>query len=190
MAGGTDGNSLSVGGMGAKVKAAELVTRSGESLWIAGGWDFAVLERILAGEDVGTLFVADASGRMAKHKRYLAFFSKPGGDIVVDAGAARALRQHGRSLLPSGVSGVTGTFSRGDTVRIVDAAGGEIARGVTNYSSTEVECIRGRRTSELQQALGYEAAAYDEVVHRNYLVLTGAWAESELGSDDKQKAAP
>jgi len=172
MAEGTDGNRFSVGGMKSKLRAAELVTRAGENLWIADGADFQVLDDLFAGADVGTLFTADKGPRMKARKRFLAFFSEPGGDLVVDSGAARALARQGRSLLPSGIAAVQGRFERGDTVRILSAAGVEIGKGVCNYSSDEVLRIKGRKSTEVSGILDCEAY-YEEVVHRNYLALTG-----------------
>jgi glutamate 5-kinase len=171
LASGTDGNPFSVGGMKTKIAAAEIVTRAGEPLWIADGRDFAVLRRILAGEDTGTLFTPRRSERMSGHKRFLAFFTEPVGDIVIDSGAVRAVREQGRSLLPGGIVDCRGNFGRGDTVRLVDADGVEIARGLANYSKAEVSRIQGVRTSEISALLG-EDASFDEVVHRDYLVVT------------------
>jgi len=169
MAGGTDGNELSTGGMITKVRAAELVTRAGEPLWIADGRDFAILASILNGADVGTLFVPVKRARMSGSKRYLAFFSRPAGEVVVDAGAERALCEAGKSLLPSGIQAVRGTFRRGATVRVMGPGGNEIARGVTNYDAAEVERIMGRRSDEVASLIGGDA--YQEVIHRDHLVL-------------------
>jgi glutamate 5-kinase len=171
MAGGTDGNRFSVGGMRTKLRAAELVTRAGEHLWIADGSDFSVLDQVFSGADVGSLFPASSPVRMKARKRFLAFFSEPTGRIVVDAGAEDALCRQGRSLLPGGVVAVEGGFARGDTVCIVNADGCELGRGVTNYSQTEVARIRGAQSSQISEILG-EDVCFEEVVHRNYLVLT------------------
>lgn len=170
MAGGTDGNELSVGGMITKVRAAELVTRSGEPLWIADGRDFAILQTIIEGTDVGTLFVPVKNARMSASKRYLAFFSRPGGELVVDAGAERAVCEGGKSLLPSGIRAVRGAFRKGATLRVLGPAGNEIAKGVTNYDAADVERIMGRRSAELAGLIGGDA--YQEVIHRDHLVLT------------------
>ena len=172
MAGGTDGNQLSTGGMVTKLRAAQLVNRAGEALVIADGRDFAVLEQVLAAADVGTLFMPSRGTRMAAHKRYLAFFSEPTGEITIDAGAERALCEGGRSLLPSGVRDVTGDFRRGATVVIRSLDGQEIAKGVSNYAAAELERIRGKRSAEVLKLLGNDA--YEEVVHRSHLVLTSA----------------
>ncbi|NOY80190.1 MAG: glutamate 5-kinase [Kiritimatiellaeota bacterium] len=171
LAGGTDGNRFSTGGMTSKLRAAEIVCRSGEPLWIADGHDFGALEAVFRAEDVGTLFVPDSKrSRMSARKRFLAFFSEPAGSLTIDEGAVRALVTQGRSLLPSGVVGAEGSFRRGDTVRILAPDGREIARGVSNYPLELVLQIQGQQTREVHTLLG--RAAYDEVVHRNYLVLT------------------
>ncbi len=170
-AGGTDGNRFSTGGMTSKLRAAEIVCRSGEPLWIADGHDFGAIEAVFRAQDVGTLFVPESRrNRMSARKRFLAFFSEPAGSLTVDEGAVRALMTQGRSLLPSGIVGAEGGFRRGDTVRILAPDGHEIARGVSNYPMGLVQRIQGRQTREVHELLGQ--AAYDEVVHRNYLVLT------------------
>jgi glutamate 5-kinase len=172
MAGGTDGNRFSVGGMATKLRAAEVVMRAGEALTIANGRDFGVLGKIASGEDVGTLFCGPAQRRrMSGHKRFLAFFSEPAGDLLVDRGAAEAVSRKGRSLLPGGIVGLSGTFGRGDTVRILNEDQEELGRGVSNYSHDEVARIRGLKSSEIRRILGQDAC-FDEVVHRDYLVVT------------------
>ena len=171
MASGTDGNRFSVGGMITKLRAAELVTRAGEGLWIADGTDFSILDRIIAGEDVGTLFPAGSDTRMRSHKRYLAFFAEHRGDLIIDAGAEKAVVEQGRSLLPSGITQIIGDFVRGDTIRILNTDGVELGRGVTNYSSENVALIKGRKSGDIRAILGYDACD-DVVVHRSYLVLT------------------
>ncbi len=170
MAGGTDGNAFSTGGMITKVLAGERILRSGSAMWIVDGTDFGVLPRLLAGEDVGTLFAPAKAARMAAHKRFLAFFSKTAGEIVVDAGAEKALCSGGKSLLPGGIREVRGEFRRGATVRVLNPGGEEIARGVTNYGSGELLRIKGRKSAEIPAILGAEA--YDEAIHRDHLVLT------------------
>ncbi|NLF17367.1 MAG: glutamate 5-kinase [Lentisphaerae bacterium] len=172
MAGGTDGNRFSVGGMATKLRAAEVVMRAGESLIIADGRDFGVLAQIAAGADIGTLFCGRGdTRRMPSHKRFLAFFSEPAGEVVVDAGAEEAVCRKGRSLLPGGVTDQAGAFGRGDTVRIVNAQGLELGRGISNYRCDEVARIKGRKSADIRRILGVDAC-FDEVIHRDYLVLT------------------
>ncbi|MGE4565092.1 MAG: glutamate 5-kinase [Victivallaceae bacterium] len=168
MAGGTDNAEFSIGGMASKLKAAELVTSAGEYLWIADGREEKIINRILDGEDVGTLFVPGPR-RVPGHKRYLRYFAAPAGSLVVDAGAAKALRNKGGSLLPSGIVEVRGSFKRGNSVEIIDAAGTAIARGLVNYASSECDLIKGLHSSKLEKALGHTADT--EVVHRDNLSL-------------------
>jgi glutamate 5-kinase len=125
------------------------------------------LERIEAGARC-TWFVADASP-VTVRKQWIAGMLQPGGELTVDAGAARALRE-GKSLLPAGVVRVAGRFDRGDAVVVRDPGGLEIARGLAAYSSMDAERICGRRSAELESLLGYRGR--DEMIHRDDLVLT------------------
>jgi glutamate 5-kinase len=170
MGAGTDGNEFSTGGMATKLSAAKLVTGGGDNLWIADGRDFGVLARLFAGEDIGTLFQTGKERRLHAHKRYLAFFSKPKGEIIIDSGAEEAVCRHGSSLLPSGITAVTGSFKRGETILLLNENRQELGRGVSNYSNGDIVRIRGQHTRELKHILGHEA--YNAVVHRNYLVMT------------------
>ncbi len=154
MAGGTT-SATAVGGMKTKIDAAKIVVRSGIPLVIAPGRRFDVLSRILAGEDEGTLFVA-RPGRLPGRKRWIAFFHREAGRLVVDDGARRALCDEGRSLLAPGVAGVEGEFEAGAVVGIRDSQGREIARGLVRVSSS---ALRG----------GAERGAV--VVHRDNLVV-------------------
>jgi glutamate 5-kinase len=171
MARGTDGNQFSVGGMITKLKAAQIVTACGEPLIIAHGEDFSILEQIFSGEDVGTIFLPGRKQRMHARQRFLAFFSEPTGCLVVDAGAEKALCQRNTSLLPGGILGVSGAFQRGDTVKIVNTARQELARGIVNLAYDEVVRICGAKSADLDKCLGH-AVDTKVVVHRDYLVLT------------------
>ena len=157
-----------IGGMESKLDAARIATEAGEAAVIADGTEDGVLRRIVSGAKVGTLFVP-AQRRLSSYKRWLRFTSRPRGSVRVDQGARRAVERRGKSLLPSGVVGVTGSFQPGDAVRIEDAIGEEFARGLSNYSSDEIEQIMGRQTHQIEAALGYKY--YDEVVHRDNLAL-------------------
>ncbi len=168
MAGGTDNAEFSIGGMSSKIRAAEMVTAAGESLWIADGREDGILEKIIHAEDVGTLFIPGPN-RVSGHKRWLKFFACCTGSLVVDQGAAKALREKGGSLLPSGVVEIRGVFKRGDSVEVLDPAGVTIARGLVNYSSAECAVIRGMHSPELGRALG--RAADEEIIHRDNLSL-------------------
>jgi glutamate 5-kinase len=156
------------GGMRSKLQAARLVTQAGGSVVIASGRKPEPLTRILAGEPVGTLFLARGQTQGAR-KRWIGLTARPRGHFIVDAGARRALETGSKSLLAIGVVEVVGEFEKGDVVGIQDAEGREFARGLTNYATAEARQIRGLRTEQVRQALG--DALYDEVVHRDNLVL-------------------
>ena len=171
MAQGTDGNPYSVGGMITKLRAAQIVNHSGEALLIANGKDFEVLSRIMAGEDLGSLFLPARKNRLHARQRFLAFFSEPSGSLIIDAGAEKAILKNNRSLLPGGVLGSIGIFQRGDTVRIVNSERKELARGIVNFDFDEVAKICGQQSGELSRLLEREVE-HQEIVHRDYLVLT------------------
>ena len=165
---GTSRSALGTGGMRSKLEAARSVTRAGGSVIIASGKAPEPLTRILAGEPVGTLFLARGSTQGAR-KRWIGLTARPRGHFVVDAGARRALEAGTKSLLAIGIVEVVGEFDKGDVVGIRDAEGLEFARGLTNYATAEARRIQGLRTEQARQALGQ--ALYDEVVHRDNLVL-------------------
>ncbi len=157
-------SSLGSGGMAGKLAAAAIATRAGEVAIIANSRTPKVLVRLLAGERVGTCFVP-AGRKLSSRRRWIGQASRPAGRITVDQGAAGAITRRGKSLLPSGIIAVSGRFKKGDTVRVVDESGGEIARGLTNYSSEQIDRIKGLRSSQLAQVLGEKD--YDVVIHRN-----------------------
>jgi glutamate 5-kinase len=126
------------------------------------------LAQVLAGDDVGTLFVPP-SLPLASRKHWIAYAHKPAGALVVDDGAKDALLRASKSLLPSGISEVRGRFSAGEAVSVLGADGVEFARGLSSYASDDVEKIRGKRTSDIQAVLGYKYL--DEVIHRDDLVV-------------------
>ena len=160
-------SALGRGGMNSKLEAARTVTESGEAMVIADGRMDNVLPRVLAGEGVGTLFVP-AGRRRTGRSRWIGS-ARAAGRIVVDEGAAAAVAQKNRSLLPAGIVKVEGTFERGDVVEILSPAGVCVARGLTNYASDDVKRIRGKKTAEVRALLA--EGAYDEVVHRDNLVV-------------------
>jgi len=160
-------SALGKGGMSSKLAAARMVTDAGESMVVANGRTDDVLPRILDGEEVGTLFVPSPKKRSSR-SRWI-FAARPAGSIVVDAGAVRALVEKNRSLLPAGIVKVEGDFSPGDVISIVGPDGAGIARGLTNYSAADVTKISGKKTAEVRTMLG--EIAYDEVVHRDNLVV-------------------
>jgi glutamate 5-kinase len=171
MASGTDGNALSVGGMITKLNAAEMCMAAGEHLWICDGRDFATLRQLFAGEDVGTLFLA-TSAKMAKSKRWLAFFTEPAGRVRVDSGAAEALLERGKSLLPSGIVQVDGNFQMGDTVNICDLDGSVIGVGITNYDASDLLRIRGLHSSAFEEIL--QRPCFTSAIHRDNLAILTA----------------
>ena len=159
---------LGSGGMASKIAAARLATSSGEIVVIANSRTPNVVTRILAGRDVGTLFVP-SERKLSGRLRWIGQASRPSGKLIVDDGAAAALVEGGKSLLPAGVAEVTGRFGKGDTVSIVDSTGREIARGMTNYDSDALGRIKGLKTHQIAQVLGEKL--YDEAVHRNNMTL-------------------
>ena len=160
---------LSRGGMASKLNAARMANRAGENAIIASGRRLEVLSSIIAGELVGTLFLAH-NRSLAARKRWIGFTAQPRGQLVLDAGARRAVEREGRSLLPIGVVEAVGHFHKGDIVALRDAEGTEFARGLTNYSSDDIRRIKGLKTSAIAATLGH--CPYQEVVHRDNMVVT------------------
>ena len=167
MAGGA-GSSLGRGGMLTKVQAAKKAALSGATTIIAHGREADVLLRLYEGERIGTRLTADALSLQAK-KTWLAGHLKTSGTVTLDAGAARALMEGGKSLLSIGVTAVNGSFERGAVVSCLNAEGHEIARGLVNYSSSEAQKIMRRPTTLIEQVLCY--IAEPELIHRDNLVL-------------------
>ena len=156
------------GGMPTKLDAARLVTTSGIPMIMAHGRDREIALRAACGEAVGTFFQA-AAGKLEARKRWMLSGTSQRGQVVVDDGAASALLEHHRSLLPAGVRRAEGEFSRGDTVFIVNEKGRRIACGIANYGAYDIVRIRGLSSGKIEETLGYHYG--QEVVHRNNLVL-------------------
>lgn len=167
MAGAT-GGALGRGGMATKVRAAQLAARSGAASVIVGGRLSAVLERIHAGEDVGTLLVPD-SAPMAARKQWLAGHLQMRGVLTLDAGAVKALQEKGVSLLPVGVRDVAGNFSRGEMVACVGPDNERVACGLVNYDSDEARKIMGASSDRIAERLGYVEER--ELIHRDNMVV-------------------
>ena len=168
MAGGA-GSSVGTGGMLTKVLAAKRAARSGAHTVIASGRVDNVLLRLAQGEMIGTQLSA-VSPPMAARKKWLADHLQVRGRLQVDAGAVRALREEGKSLLPVGVHDVAGEFERGEVVACLDPAGAEIARGLVNYSAAEIRRIAGQPSTRIESILGY--VDEPELIHRDNMVLS------------------
>jgi glutamate 5-kinase len=167
MAGGA-GSAIGSGGMLTKILAAKRAARSGASTIIASGREPEVLLRLAGGEQIGTHLHAEQIKTLAR-KQWLADHLRVHGRVMLDAGASKALRQDGKSLLPIGVTKVEGNFDRGDVVACIDADGKEIARGLVNYNVIEAARILGQPSKEIEKILGYVDEA--ELIHRDNLVL-------------------
>jgi glutamate 5-kinase len=167
MAGGTK-SETAVGGMASKISAAKLATKSGCGVFIASGAEPDVLIKLFSGHSTGTFFVPSGLPMEAR-KRWLAYFQRPTGTITVNAGAARALREGGKSLLAVGVTGAAGGFVAGDIVNIAGPDGAVFARGVAAFEEDEIPRVAGKTTDEIH-ALDPSRKRL-EVVHRDNLVL-------------------
>lgn len=165
MAGGS--GALGRGGMRTKIKAAQVAALSGTVTLIASGREPDILLRLYEGESVGTLLVP-SDPALAARKRWLAGPMRPQGELVLDAGASRAVSEGRGSLLAVGISAVRGEFGRGALVACVDADGRELARGLTNYTASELARIRGHASSEFERLLGL--CREEEVIHRDNLI--------------------
>jgi glutamate 5-kinase len=168
MAGGA-GSSIGRGGMLTKILAAKRAAGSGASTVIAWGREPDALIRLIQGDAIGTLLVAQTQKNQAR-KQWMADHLQMRGAVVVDDGAAAKVRVEGKSLLPIGMLSVEGDFSRGDVIAVRDSSGVEIARGLANYASGEARLLCRKPSSEFEKLLGY--AAEPEMLHRDNLVLT------------------
>ncbi len=156
------------GGMDSKLKVAEILSRAGIPVLLADGRESDILARLLAGEEIGTLFLP-ASEKYPDKKMWIGYLRKVKGWIRVDRGAEIAIKEKGKSLLPSGILAAGDTFHAGDTVSLLNEKGEEIARGLVNYSSAILERIKGKKTPEVKKILG--ELPYEEIVHRDNLLL-------------------
>jgi len=160
---------LGTGGMVTKVEAARLATASGITVVVADGRESEVISRVAAGESIGTRFLP-ATSRLESRERWMLSGLSTRGKLVVDSGAALALKKQKRSLLAAGIREVDGNFRRGDIVNIYDTDGVKLGCGMTNYDSGDIEIIRGVHSKKIAGLLGYDYGS--EVVHRNNLVVT------------------
>jgi glutamate 5-kinase len=159
---------VSKGGMASKLTTAKFVTMSGQSVIIAWGREPNVLVQLAQGEPTGTLFLPQ-SKTLTPRKRWIGFSAQTAGSVMVDEGAAKAMTNDGRSLLAIGIRDVVGEFGKGDIVSVVNQRSIEIARGLINYSASQIRQIRGCRSDRIEQILGQ--CPYEEVIHRDNLAM-------------------
>lgn len=164
-------SALGTGGMHSKLAAAQCVTDAGELCVIANGRLENVLLDIVDGQRVGTVF-APAPRKLVARKRWIGLAKRPSGTLVIDPGAADALRKRGSSLLATGITDAQGSFEPGAVVVVNDPQGSEVARGLINYSSEDTRQIMGKRSNQFANILGH--SAYPEVIHRDNMVVTPA----------------
>ena len=165
-------NEVSTGGMLSKLESASTLVKAGRAVVIADGRKPGVLKNIFASEDVGTLLGGNIESKnLPSKKRWIAFFNRIQGSIVIDSGAVRAILKRGNSLLPVGVKKANGEFGAGALVSICTPKGKVIAKGLAEYSSEEINIIRGKKTSEIANLLG--SRNYDEIIHCDNMVILG-----------------
>jgi glutamate 5-kinase len=160
---------LGTGGMKSKITAARKLNRGGIPMVIAGGRTPSVLDRLFAGETLGTFFMPRPE-RMGSRKRWIGFSVQSEGILGLDDGAAAAVVKGGKSLLPGGVVSVSGNFDVGAAVLLTDAKGDPLGTGLVNYSAADVRLIMGKKTDRIAEILG--AKPYDEIIHRDNLTVT------------------
>jgi len=165
---GKSGSAVGTGGMYSKVLSAKQANDYGIPVVVMSGKRRGLLRRLIEGERVGTYFAPRAL-KIPSRKGWIAYGIRSKGVVYLDDGAVHAITMKGKSLLPSGILRVEGEFNIGDAVSCLDQSGRRVAKGLTNYSSREVELIKGRKTSEIEKVLGYKYS--DEVIHRDNLVV-------------------
>ncbi len=165
---GGKGSAVGTGGMYSKILAAGQAVDHGIPVVIMNGKKSGLLAKLLDGKRIGTYFKPREHGLSSK-KGWIAYGVRSRGAVYLDDGAVKALTTMGKSLLPSGILRVEGSFEVGDYIRCVTTEGRKIAKGLTNYSSTDLEHIKGKKTSEIEKILGYKYS--DEVIHRDNLVV-------------------
>jgi glutamate 5-kinase len=163
-------SSRGTGGMQSKLEAVRMATAVGSSVIVAGGTQPGVLDRIVAGDDVGTLFLA-ATEPVPAWKRWIGYTLTPRGRLHLDAGATRAVLENGKSLLAIGVTQVEGEFDEGELVSLLAPDGHEFARGLSNYDSATARKLAGKRSADIEAILGHQQ--YGSIVHRDNLAVTG-----------------
>jgi glutamate 5-kinase len=161
-------SALGTGGMGSKLEAVKKAAAAGVPCLIANGLRPGVLGQVFSGQEVGTFFLPQAH-KLSSRQYWLAYNVAPKGAILVDTGAREALVHMGKSLLPAGILEVFGGFPKGSAVSLMDPEGKNFAMGLSNYSSRDINRIKGKQTQEIAQSLGHEDL--DEVIHRDNLVI-------------------
>ena len=162
------GSAVSTGGMYSKLLAAKQATGHGIPVVIMSGKRKGLLQRLFEGKQVGTYF-KPIEVKLSSRKGWIAYGVRAKGKVVLDDGAVKALTERGRSLLPSGIAKIEGHFDEGDAVSCISRKGHKVAKGLTNYSSTDLARIKGKKTSEIEKILGFKYS--DEVIHRDNLVV-------------------
>ncbi len=168
---------MGLGGILSKVRAADKVARCGAHTIVANGLVDDILDRLAAGQEVGTLFLPRGK-RLRGRKHWIAFTAHQDGELVVDEGAVRPLAEEGKSLLPAGIREVRGSFQAGSAVRVLGPGECILGVGISNYPSHEIDLIKGLRTDQISGRLGRKD--YDEVIHRDNLVVFGLEEEDSL----------
>ncbi|NJR67977.1 MAG: glutamate 5-kinase [Synechococcales cyanobacterium CRU_2_2] len=166
---GGQGSQWGTGGMATKIRAAGIATKAGVRTVITQGRSPQNILKILQGEPIGTCFDPQASAASAR-KRWIAHGTLPSGRLFLDTGAVSAIAERGKSLLSAGIAALEGEFQSEDAVILCNAQGREIARGLVNYSSAELQLIRGQKSDQIESILGYVGA--ETVIHRDNLVLS------------------
>jgi glutamate 5-kinase len=159
---------LGSGGMQSKIQAARMVSARGGSSFIGSGRKEGIMQQLFACEPVGTFFLPQIE-KMQSRKHWIAYVLRPQGYIVLDQGACKALIKGGKSLLPSGILEIRGTFGVGAPVKCLDENGNAIASGLSNYSASDLNKIKGLNTGQIEETLGYKDS--DEAIHRDNLVI-------------------
>jgi len=167
IAGGT-GSSVGTGGMFSKILAAGKATSHGIAVNIISGKKPELISLLLEGKEAGTYFKPDR-GRISQRKSWIAYSSRSKGAVVLDDGAVKAITQMGKSLLPTGIISIEGKFDVGDSVYCLNSFGQRVAKGLINYSSSDIKKIMRKKTSEIEGILGYKYS--DEAIHRDNMVI-------------------
>lgn len=165
---GSAGSVIGTGGMFSKIRAAKRAIDYGIPVHIVSGRKEGLLPDLIGGAKAGTYF-KPKTVKLSSRKGWIAYSSRPKGSIMMDEGAVRAITDRGKSLLPSGIVSIDGRFDVGDAVYCLNPSGSRIAKGLTNYSFSELQKIKGRKTAEIERILGYKYS--DEAIHRDNLVL-------------------